>query len=344
MPSFEPKVDAAAEFLEISNDFTNPKEIIREGISNAFDSGANEIIITVNIDKTTGDDELVLSIHDNGHGMKEPDIESFFGLGFSSRRQKDKLGHKASKSIGEKGHGTKIYFNSRRIEVITFSKGIKIEASLDNPRKSLRSGQLPKVNYDVSSAPGHKSETIVTIRGYNDNYFSGFGHDELKDYIYWFSKFGSIEKEFEILDHENIVLRLAGLGWPDDEPEPLRFGHPFAEINTDIRQLKSKDKVSPLDWFVAKWVFRKEEIIGMPGHHIDFIFYIEGDLAKRSYNTMIHQKYAGWKSGEYNVEQRYGLWLCKDYFSIDRRNDWVAEKSEWTKYHAFGVFPVTLLA
>jgi hypothetical protein len=335
MPSFKPEVDTAAEFLEISNDFTDPKEIFREGISNAFDAGADEISIIVNIDKNSGEDELVLSIHDNGHGMKESDLKSFFGLGFSSRRQKDEFGYKASKSIGEKGHGTKIYFNSKKIEAVTFSEGSRIEATLEEPRKSLRTGNLPDVTYNVSSAPIEKSGTSVTVRGYNDNRIEGFGHNELKDYIYWFTKFGSIEKELEISDHENIVLRLAGLGWAESEPEPLRYGHRFAEVNTDIRQLKAKDKVSPLDWFVAKWFFKKEEIIGMPGYHIDFVFYLEGDHAKRSYNKMIHKKYTAWKPGEYNVEQRYGLWLCKDYFAIDRRNAWVAEKSEWTKYHAF---------
>ena len=144
-----------------------------------------------------------------------------------------------------------------------------------------------------------------------------------------------VDEIVRIIYDERNYLNLTAKVIRDSEPESLRFGHRFAEVNTNIRQLKTKDKVSPLDWFVAKWVFKKEEIIGMPGHHIDFVFYLEGDHAKRSYNTMIHQKYTAWKPGEYNVEQRYGLWLCKDYFAIDRRNDWVAEKSEWTKYHAF---------
>ncbi len=50
---------------------------------------------------------------------------------------------------------------------------------------------------------------------------------------------------------------------------------------------------------------------------------------------MIHEKNASWAGGVYNVEQRYGLWLCKDFIPIERHNEWVSEKSEWTKYHAF---------
>jgi DNA topoisomerase VI subunit B len=66
MPSFKPSVNEAREFLEISSDFGDPKEIIREAISNSFDAGANEIHISVFIDKSSGEDELVVTIRDNG--------------------------------------------------------------------------------------------------------------------------------------------------------------------------------------------------------------------------------------------------------------------------------------
>lgn len=73
----------------------------------------------------------------------------------------------------------------------------------------------------------------------------------------------------------------------------------------------------------------------MPGVHLDFVFCIEGDKAKRTYNQMIHEKWTPWLDGQYLVEGRYGLWLCKDNIPIERRNSWVAEKTEWTKYHSF---------
>jgi hypothetical protein len=50
---------------------------------------------------------------------------------------------------------------------------------------------------------------------------------------------------------------------------------------------------------------------------------------------MLHEKWRSWREGEYNVEDRYGLWLCKDFIPVARKNNWVAERSEWTKYHAF---------
>lgn len=123
MPKFTPTVDIASEFLEISSDFGDPREIIREAISNSFDAGAKTISITAIIDRSSGEDELVVSLEDDGEGMNEDQLRLFFGLGLTNRKIVDNLGRKVSKSIGEKGHGTKIYFNSRRIEVETVEAG-----------------------------------------------------------------------------------------------------------------------------------------------------------------------------------------------------------------------------
>ncbi|MFW6106804.1 MAG: ATP-binding protein, partial [bacterium] len=81
MSRLEPRVDPAAEFLEICNDFTEPREIVREAISNAFDAGANVIKVTAYVNRSTGIDELVLVFPDDGHGMDMDALEVFFGLG-----------------------------------------------------------------------------------------------------------------------------------------------------------------------------------------------------------------------------------------------------------------------
>ncbi|MBF0515977.1 MAG: ATP-binding protein [Nitrospirae bacterium] len=334
MSQFEPKVNPVSEFLEISNDFTDPKEIIREAISNAFDANADSISITVVIDKTSGENELTITIKDNGHGMNEETLKDFFGLGFSTRPDKDEHGYKIGSSIGEKGHGAKIFFNGRCIEVNTISDGTAITAQMNDPIKSLRAGKLPCVSYQVTPGLSANNGTTITIKGYNNNRPEMFAHVELKDYIYWFTKFGSVEKEFGIEKFKNVTLYLSGLGWTGHEPEPLAFGHRFAKVNNILNELKQIDKVEHLEWFVARWPFTNIALIGYPSIHIDFIFYIEGDKAKRAYNKMIYEKKKTGQ-GEYNVGHRYGLWLCKDYFAIDRRNDWISERNEWTKYHAF---------
>ncbi|QDV88975.1 Histidine kinase-, DNA gyrase B-, and HSP90-like ATPase [Phycisphaerae bacterium RAS2] len=330
----EPTVDPAAEFLEICNDFTEPREIVREAISNAFDAKATVIRVTAHIDKSTGTDELVLVFQDNGHGLDKAALTAFFGLGISTRRIHDERGYKSSGAIGEKGHGTKIYFNSRRIQVSSIRDRRCITATMDEPKKMLRQGKLPYALYGVSDSDAENG-TTVTVYGYNDNAQKGFSHEALKDYVFWFTKFGSFEKQLDITQHDNVVLHLRGLGHASPDPERLSFGHPFPTENNNLTDLKKSDKVSPLDFYVARWCFRDVQVDGKPGSTIDIVFGIEGDQAKRQYNLMIHQPWKTWREGEYNVEGRYGLWVAKDYIPIARKNEWIAERSEWTKYHAF---------
>src|ERR1051325_9612123 len=330
---FVPSVNPASEFLEISNDFTDPKEILREAISNAFDAKAKVLKITATINKSTGVDELVLSFEDDGEGMSAENLRNFFGLGFSNRHVKDEAGEKVSKAIGEKGHGTKIYFNSRRIEVSTVRDGKRVEAAMDTPRQTLGRGLIPTVMFKESSSD-QKNGTSITVFGYNENTQVGFAHAAMKDYVLWFTKFGSFETQIGIKDFENIVLHLRGLGHIGDA-ERISFGHVFPPVNDQLSQLKKQDKVSPLDFYLASWVFPSVSVKGMPNSKIDIVFYLEGDQAKRNYNPMIHKPYASWNEGEYNVVERYGLWLCKDFIPICRKSDWVSGKSEWTKYHAF---------
>ena len=41
-------------------------------------------------------------------------------------------------------------------------------------------------------------------------------------------------------------------------------------------------------------------------------------------------------AGAYTIQDRYGLWLCKDHIPIQRKNEWINTKgSEYTKMHAF---------
>lgn len=197
MQSFIPEINLKAEFAEIANDFSNPLEILREAISNCYDAKASAINISVYIDKTSGIDELVIEIKDNGDGINEVTLKSFFGLGFSTRLEFDEFGNKISDTIGEKGHGTKIYFNSRNIELISIKNSKKIHALLENPIQTLKSRNytMPEVRYEISDSTD-SCETLIKIFGYNLNNQSGFSHNEIKDYIYWFTKFGSLKKKY----------------------------------------------------------------------------------------------------------------------------------------------------
>ena len=234
MPRIQPNVNQIAEFFEIINDFRDPRDAVREAISNAFDAKATELSVEVRMDDFLGDQALVLTFEDNGEGMiasdsgpSTPSLDGFFGLGHSTRR-----GDKGA--IGEKGHGTKTYFNSRRIEVWTWRSGIETYALMENPRAELQQGRLPEYEWDASKAasPANRTGTRVIVWGYNKNLTKGFSHHELRDFILWFSKFGSIERELGIDDHKGKKLTLKGLG--ADTQEELLFG---PSVNTQNRPM-----------------------------------------------------------------------------------------------------------
>ena len=71
MSKFEitPAVDAAQEFIEIANDFSNPLDLVREAISNSYDVKARSIEITFEVIKEYGESVLRIVLADNGSGM-----------------------------------------------------------------------------------------------------------------------------------------------------------------------------------------------------------------------------------------------------------------------------------
>lgn len=105
-----PEVNSSQEFIEIAQDFSNPLDLVREGISNGFDAHAKNMTMNFCVISDCGERVLKIEIIDDGDGMDDKGLKSFFDLGNSMRREtKDETG-----AIGEKGHGTKVYFNSKK--------------------------------------------------------------------------------------------------------------------------------------------------------------------------------------------------------------------------------------
>ncbi|MEW6203137.1 MAG: ATP-binding protein, partial [bacterium] len=311
-----PEVEKAHEFLEIVRDFTDPKDAIREAISNAMDWDATEIKIIVTVDKTRPEEEIIIEIKDNGVGLDEERLEAFFDLGRSTTNKSNS----SSMKIGYKGHGTKTYLNCRQIEVESDSHESSVYAIMDSPLQKLMNGEIPEYEYDVESKMNNETKTKIIIRGYNMNRnIRDFGHNVLKDYIIWHTCFGSVEKEFGIEINNDKKLYLQGLG--KNQPEKIDFGHIFPQENSDLKRLQ-KDR--PGDWtktFVKKWIFNGRQIIDNPSKFVDIVFYIEGDEAKRAYNPMIRVRGKTPEYGMYKVEDMYGLWACKNYIPIKRYNE-----------------------
>ncbi|MGV3598117.1 MAG: hypothetical protein ACO1PI_09630, partial [Bacteroidota bacterium] len=182
-------------------------------------------------------------------------------------------------------------------------------------------------------APFEKG-TEITIYGYNQSKLGLFTHNQIKDYIYWKTKFGSVEKEFDFLNNSNAKIFLKGLDW-DKEPEELSFGHTFPSESKNSNDLYNEYLNDAPHYFCKRW--KKEgHLPNFPHIKYESVFYVEGKHVKYSYNEMLRRQ--GYKApeGSYTIQDRYGLWLCKDFIPIQRKNEWIVNKgSEFTKFHAF---------
>lgn len=318
-----PRVNETQEFIEIANDFSNPLDLVREAISNSYDAKSTEIQVSFEVEKQYGESILKITLKDNGSGMGKDQLQSFFDLGNSTRRMDET-------SIGEKGHGTKVYFNSRKIEVETSNGNIGLHAIMDDPFRKLFDRRIPEINvsYDENIPIGTK----ITIYGYNNNRRDKFTHHILKDYIFWFTKHGAIENQFNELSTK-VTLLLKGLG--ANEFEKISQGHFFPEDSENINKLFEDYLTKAPDYYVRKIV--KEGILrNFPEIKYQAVFCIEGKYAKYDYNQMLRRPGYSAPEGAYTIQERYGLWICKDYIPIQRKNEWITFKgSEYTKFHAF---------
>jgi hypothetical protein len=324
MNTFEivPTVDQTQEFIEIANDFSNPLEVVREAISNSFDANASEIHIAFDVVKEYGETVLQITITDNGGGMDEPGLQAFFDLGNSLRRGD-------SNSIGEKGHGTKVYFHSAQITVMTTRDGITRTAVMEDPFRKLHNREIPRVAGSAVDTPEKENGTIITIKGYNNNRREKFTHANLKDYVMWYTKFGSFENQFNIKTHKDAVLYLKGLD--EKEPEAISFGHYFPSESEDINKLFDRLLVAAPDHFCKRKVIQGS-LKKHPDIKYQAVFSIEGNKVKRKYNQMLSKKHAG----AYTVQERYGVWLARDFIPVQRVNEWIGIRgTEFTRFHAF---------
>jgi len=318
-----PTVDATQEFIEIANDFSNPLDLVREAISNAYDAGATDIEIAFDVVKEYGESILRISVADNGAGMSGKQLQNFFDLGNSTRRDD-------VNAIGEKGHGTKVYFNSAKIEVETSTGNEGFYAVMEHPFRKLHNREIPLASVVINNhiAKGTK----ITILGYNNNRRDKFTHPILKDYIAWFTKHGSVENEFKKPEIK-VSLRLKGLGKEGFEEVPQ--GHFFPHDSANINKLFEQHLVKAPD-FYSKRVIKTGSLKNFPEIRFDAIFCIEGKYAKYSYNEMLRRPGYAAPEGAYTIQERYGLWICKDFIPIQRKNEWITFKgSEYTKLHAF---------
>jgi hypothetical protein len=325
MYNYTPKVDETQEFIEIANDFANPLDIIREAISNSYDAESKKINMSFDVIQEEGNSIFKITISDDGMGMDESELKAFFDLGNSTRRQNPE-------SIGEKGHGTKVYFNSKKICVTTVKNNIKIVGTVINPYGELHAGRKPVIQISVVNEQ-LPSGTTVEIWEYNKNRRDKFTHAIIKDHILWFTRHGGIDVLIRDCKYRNVELSIKGLD--SAKPELLKFGHPFPEDSDSLNHLLDTYMTKAPDYY-SKKIIKKINLTDHPEVSIDVIISIEGKYIKYQYNEMIRRPGYQAPNGSYTMAERYGLWFCKDYIPIQRKNEWVNIRGqEHTRFQAF---------
>ncbi|MBM3948142.1 MAG: sensor histidine kinase [SAR202 cluster bacterium] len=311
----QPEVDQRADFLEIVHDFGDPLELLREAISNAIDHKASWIRIDADVRQVDGLSRLVVRLFDNGTGVSTPALKkAFWGLGYSTSRE-------VKEAIGEKGHGTKIYLRSEKVVVRTRNKDASYESVCEQPLRDLSNNRMHKPMLRTIPPPFDHTGTEITITGYADNERSRWIQRVAKDYIQWFTKVGSFEALIGISTLAEFEVHLKCID--KDEYEVIKFGHPFPDVNDDIKKLFDKHSANAADWYVKRHIWKNQRLVEHPEVTFDAVISVEGDLVKRDINPMLGDRKLA-ATGRYRASDRYGIWLCKDFIPVTRVNDWIS--------------------
>lgn len=367
----EAEIDIGYELYQIIRDFDNPVQIVREAFQNSIDEEATEVNCNVLVQPRLGTEDLIIDIWDNGLGLLEKNVSCFFGLAKSTKVTSKKI---PTGKIGYKGHGTKIFFNSERIEI--FSKPDKNKAGwgriLEDPIKQIEangiyrySDQIDESNCSIKLPTEYKTGFFVRI--INPRLFKTqhgrymLNHLYLRDYAKWYTVFGTIKKGIP-----EVKLYLRGLNMEffqnnfknveqiDPVPkivqkdsqivEELEMGHYFPPPNRSTKSVmeayakKINSNKNYYD-FYSREIYRHKEFLDS-NVSFNLIIQTEGYETKRRYDVLLARRYKTDidRSLQHTDGERYGLWACKGGVPIERVDEWIIGGrgvGAYTYMHAF---------
>lgn len=355
---------------ELSENRTDPLEIVREALSNAKDHEATRFWFRTARDARNQVDIVFL---DDGEGLTIERLAAFWGVGASSKVD-------GRPRIGYKGHGTKLYFDCERLSCATSTDGTSwLLTSLVDPGNSedpeIPSVELPaehRLRKEIAEV-GISRGTAIWLQGvkFHDS-ARLLSRPQVESYCDWFTFAGDVRSGLfdkrrawhDALEHNTVVGLLAeqvplspitvylringetafsplGLGkasspdvffgaWQEDvkaysaKPGILAFGHRFADTHlgesgaTRVRDdLSAIRMTGPTDW-------------SDPTTGLSIVARVEGHRRQRD-----TYREAQWQNhpGVYGFESRFGLWLCRDFIPIVRRNELLQEAIERATKH-----------
>jgi len=359
LQQIEAEIDIGYETYQIIRDFDNPIQIFREAFQNSADEEATEVYCRVSAEKKLGGEDLTIDIWDNGLGLSEKTIPCFFGLAKSTKITPKMM---PTGKIGYKGHGTKIYFNSERIEI--FSKPNKNEVGwgviLEDPIKQIEdhgmyrySKQIDEKDFPFKLPPEYQTGFFLRIKNprlfktQHERYI--LTHLYLRDYAKWYTVFGNIRNLFDDTV-PNVRLFLQGLNMDyfyknfnspakiDPLPkfiekdsqifEELPMGHYFPPERKDDTSMKAYVKKigsnkQYYDYY-SREIYRNKEFLDS-GISFNFVLYTEGYETKRRYDVLLsrREKIDIDRNLQHTDGERYGLWACKGGVPIEKVDEWI---------------------
>ena len=297
------QVDVNAMYKEIALNMINPLEIVREAISNSIDADAENIEIIKYIDEEYG--LFSIEFLDNGIGMSEEEIKDFFNLGSSN---------KESKLIGKKGLGSKTFFRSRRLEIITQKYGIRHKAVIDNPWLKLKNKATLEYSIEKINPIEGDNGTSIKIIGYSISHpEQAFDFDLLKDYILWRTAAGSFKNRFTFL------------------PELRRRINKMTVSPVIVIKDKINDMIEEFengrqsrDYCKTFGPFHRDTYID--GEYVSFQIY--GTISGYNQRSSI----TNFKQGE-GHKSRFGVILAKDFMYIENTKHTMIDDDNYNAYH-----------
>jgi hypothetical protein len=320
MEIYRPLVKDISLFQEIVKNLINPLEVTREAISNSVDAEAKNINIEIYRDL---DGVFCIAFTDDGYGMNKSELESFFNLGDS---RKDK------RNIGEKGLGTKIFFKSKKITVITQKNNSKrLVAEMKEPWYFLSNNEIPTYTIKAEDPIVGSDGTKIIIEGYLvDNPEKYYNLETIKDYILWFTAGGSFKNIFATYSELNyyvknmqVAPRIFINDWILDIREEIAGAHQFfppqENPSADNNEKTYKRSVNYCRHFGP---YHRSTNIN--GEYVSFQMYgtVSGVNCRKAICKLRQSE---------RLKGRFGIYLAKDFITFTKKTSLISDPN----YHHF---------
>ncbi|PZX10128.1 histidine kinase/DNA gyrase B/HSP90-like ATPase [Breznakibacter xylanolyticus] len=366
----EVKINKSSEIFQIITDFGDPLEIFREAFQNAIDEDATKVFCRVYHTKKLSGDELIIDIWNNGHGLQKTNISNFFDLAYSTKV--DENGIPIKGKLGYKGHGAKIYFNSKQVIITSKTKAEYWSAKLDNPIEQLE--QKSTLEYSDFIEPSLTNVLLpedwsegfwVRITGHlhfkTEHTKFKLNHKNLRDYSKWFTVFGSIATYYNSeLRDKNIKLYLQGIDFETFkreadvclinpkttfetvygiEYEIINLGHYFPPERFEDKIMKKHIKEIGSNkpfWEYYSRMAHNDWVSCDNNTSFYLMINVEGYETKREYDILLTQRGKARTAISHTDVQRYGIWACKGGIPVEKIDNWIeGGKGQYSYLQAF---------